>query len=64
MNSLKEAVNLVVNTTGFTAANLQKLAALKDQAQGDEAAIIGKLIAVFTGEAPPTVLDQIMKRLQ
>lgn len=63
MNLLKEAVDLATNATGFTAANLQKLATLKDQAQGDEATLIGSLIEVFIGKASPTVLNQIMKQL-
>ncbi|MBD0334894.1 MAG: hypothetical protein ICV62_05360 [Cyanobacteria bacterium Co-bin13] len=60
MNYLKEAMNLVNDSSGFTVSNFERLMELREAAKGEEAALIGKLVETFIMQAPPSVLKEIV----
>ncbi|MBD0267889.1 MAG: hypothetical protein ICV77_06305 [Cyanobacteria bacterium Co-bin8] len=60
MNYMREAITLVNDHTGLTVANFERLIGLREQAKGEESAMIGKLVEAFIMQAPPDVLKQIV----
>ncbi|HEY9880082.1 MAG TPA: hypothetical protein V6D29_16625 [Leptolyngbyaceae cyanobacterium] len=63
MKRLKEAMSLIEGPTDYTVSSFQKLTELRDNAVGDEAALLGRLVETFIAQAPPDILKQIMRML-
>lgn len=61
MSYMEEAMKLVNDKTGLTVANFERLIWLREQAKGQEAALIGRMVESFIMKAPPEVLKHIVR---
>jgi hypothetical protein len=60
MDYIKEAMNLVNDSNGFTVSKFERLIELREQAKGKESALIGKMVETFILQAPPNVVKEIV----
>lgn len=60
MDYMAEATKLLNDSSGLTVSNFEKLIWLREQSQGKQAVVIGKLVESFILKAPPEVLKQIV----
>lgn len=60
MDYIKEAMNLVNDSNGFTVSKFERLIELREQAKGRESAMIGKMVETFILQAPPNVVKEIV----
>lgn len=61
MSYVEEAKKLVKDNAGLTISNFERLIWLREQAKGQEAALIGKMVESFIMQAPPDVLKHIVR---
>lgn len=61
MRLLLQALDLFANVENQSALQFRELMELRDQARGEEAAQIGKVVEAFIKQAPPDLVMEISK---